>query len=121
MTAMTILLIGALAVTVMAAPSTEFQGTITLARGTVEELYGPGEVADLDLASGGSVLRFLGIEPHRVSTGETAFLARLQPGYYADFGVVVADAPGCGSLTQRSRRLRGWTAGRSPHPPQTRR
>jgi hypothetical protein len=93
-TAMTMLLLGALAVTVTAAPPTEFQGTITLARGIVEELYGAGEVADLDLASGGSVLRFLGIEPHRVPTGETAFLARLQPGYYADFGVVVADARG---------------------------
>jgi hypothetical protein len=88
------LLIGALSVTITAQPLTEFQGTITLARGVVEELYGAGEVADLDLASGSSVVRFLGIEPHRVPTGETAFLARLQPGYYADFGVVVADARG---------------------------
>ena len=77
-----------------AAPPTEFQGTITLARGVLDELYEAGEIADVDLASGNSVLRFLRIQPHRVATGETAFLARLQPGYYADFGVVVADARG---------------------------
>jgi 2-methylcitrate dehydratase PrpD len=92
--AVTMLLIGALSVTIMAEPLAEFQGTITLARGVVEQLYGAGEVADLDLASGSSVVRFLGIQPHRVSTGETAFLARLQSGHYADFGVVVADARG---------------------------
>ena len=83
-----------LSLTVTAAPATGFQGTLTLARGVASTVYDPEEVVDVDLASGAVVLRFNGIEPHRTSTGETAFLARLEPGFVADRGVVVADAQG---------------------------
>jgi hypothetical protein len=83
-----------LSVTVTAAPSSGLSGTITLARGVVESLYDPGEVVDHNLATGASTLRFTGIDPHRVRTGETAYLARLEAGSIADFGVVVADARG---------------------------
>jgi hypothetical protein len=58
-----------------------------------ESVYGPGDVVDHDLTSGTSTLRFTGIDPHRVRTGETAYLARLA-GPFDDFAVVVANAQG---------------------------
>jgi len=83
-----------LSLTVTAAPQASFQGTLTLARGVTSSLYDAEEVVDVDLASGGVTLRFNGIDPHRTASGETAFLARLEPGAVADRGVVVADAQG---------------------------
>jgi hypothetical protein len=83
-----------LSLTVTAAPATGFQGTLTLARGVVNSVYDPEEIVDLDLASSRVTPRFNGIDPHRTSSGEIAFLARLEPGFVADRGVVVADAQG---------------------------
>jgi hypothetical protein len=79
----------------------------------VDAIGVPGEVVDHDLESGTSTLRFTGLEPHRVPTGETAYLARLEAGAVADFGVVVADARGipgeplyvCESFSLRINRI----------------
>lgn len=71
-------------------PSGADGGTLTLARSELAIDY-PNDVVEFDLASGRSALRFEGFDPHRVPTGETAYLAPLQ-GASDDVAVVVADA-----------------------------
>jgi WD40-like Beta Propeller Repeat len=72
-----------------------YRGTLTLARDGARRAFAPTVVADLDLASGNLVSRFDGLDAHRTSSGETAFLTTLSDGGgYATVGVVVADARG---------------------------
>jgi len=72
---------------------TGYRGTLTFAR-EGPGFPGPSLIVDYDLQSRTSATRFDGIDPFRASTGETAFLARLEPWHFGDHGVVVADAGG---------------------------
>jgi WD40 repeat protein len=107
-----------LSLTVTAPPSTAYRGTLTLARGVASTVFeDPGEIVDFDLASSGFTVRFNGIDPHRVPSGETAFIARLAPGAVANHGIVVADARGVTGTPLYVCRDFSWLNNRICHTP----
>jgi hypothetical protein len=77
---------------VAAAPA--YRGTLTFSATGPGDPFGPSVVEELDLSSNQLGLLFDGLSATRTRSGETAFISRLGAGYYADHGIVVADARG---------------------------
>ena len=75
-----------------AGAATQYRGVLTFATPGGGEVYGPAVIQDFNLASRELTVRFDGLDATRAGNGETAFIARLAPGWAADHGVVVADA-----------------------------
>jgi len=69
-----------------------YRGTLSFSTPGNGDPWGPAIVQDLDVASGAMTVRFNGLDATRGRTGEMAFVQRLANGYYADHGIVVADA-----------------------------
>jgi hypothetical protein len=92
------------------------RGTITLAKATTVA-NGPDLVVDVDLASGRVTQGLNGLDPHRSPTGETAFLARLEAGAFANHAVVVADARGVPGVPLYLCEEYSYTSSRNCHTP----
>ena len=75
-----------------AGPTSQYRGVLTFATPGAGDPFGPAVIQDFDLASKELTIRFDGLDATRAGNGETAFIARLSPGWAADHGVVVADA-----------------------------
>lgn len=74
--------------------SPQYRGVLTFSTPANGDPFAPGVVEELDLESGDASVKFDGRDATRSRTGETAFVARLASGYYADHGIVVADGRG---------------------------
>jgi len=83
---------GALASTDRSASS--YSGVVTFSTTGNGDYFSPAIVQDLDLGSNEMTVRFNGVDATRARSGETAYITRLESGFYAQAGIVVADTRG---------------------------
>ena len=76
------------------ATSPDYTGVLTFATTGNGDPFSPNVIQELDLATGNIGVRFNGLDASRTRNGETAFVSRLAPGFFADHGVVVVDQRG---------------------------
>jgi hypothetical protein len=77
-----------------AATAPLYSGVLTFSTTGNGDPFNPNVVQELDLGTGAIGVRFDGLDASRTAQGELAYVARLQPGYFADHGVVVVDVRG---------------------------